>query len=106
MKTNLENIYINQISFETGDQYVYANVTLQKNSLSYPSQLILNFTDLNIMINRLQQKNPDTIISSLFLEEKMYDGSLLYTLSADKNPDTDFYLNRIEFTEQIKQIRA
>ena len=51
MKTRFENVNINTISFETGDNNVYVNTTITREMLSYQSQLILNFTDLNVLIN-------------------------------------------------------
>ena len=106
MRTRFENVNINTISFETGDNNLYVNTTIQKEMLKYQSQLILNFSDLNVLINKLQENNPDSDISTLFEEDKMYDGSTLYTLNSSKHQSNCFELKQLEFIHEIKQIRA
>ncbi len=106
MKTLIESIKINTISFESGDTNVYVNAILSKEKLSYPSDLIISYTDLNVIINKLQQQNPDEDISTFFDEEKMYDGSTYYKLNSSKYSNTNFQVNYLEFTNKVKQIRA
>jgi hypothetical protein len=106
MRTRFENVNINKISFETGDNNVYVNTTIKRDQFKYQSQLILNFSDLNVLINKLQEQNPDCDISSLFEEDKLYDGSSMYTLNTNKYGDNCFELNQLEFVHEIKQIRA
>ena len=106
MKTLIESIKINTISFESGDKNVYVNATLSTGNLNYPSDLVISNTDINLIINKLQQQNPDEDISTFFDEEKMYDGSIFYKLNSSKYTTTNFYVNQLEFSQQIKQIRA
>jgi hypothetical protein len=106
MKTLIESIKINTISFESGDTNVYVNAILSKEKLSYPSDLVISHTDLNVIINKLQQQNPESDISSYFDEEIMYDGSSFYRLNSAKYSTTNFQVNHFEFTQKIKQIRA
>jgi hypothetical protein len=49
----------------------------------------------------LQQQNPDEDISTFFDEEKMYDGSIFYKLNSSKYTTTNFYVNQLEFSQQI-----
>lgn len=98
---------IEQIIFETGDQEVLLNANVVKGNLSYRSQLILNFTDLNLLLNKIQgQIGDNEEVSSLFDIEKMYNGNLLYTLDIEKKLDQTILLDSIEFNHEIKQIRA
>lgn len=106
MITLFESLKINRITFESGDQNVYVNAVVKKESLSYPTDLIVNFTDLNILINKLQENNPDSDISSLFEEEKMYDGGSFYQLNSEKYQNNNFQINHLEFANSVKQIRA
>jgi hypothetical protein len=107
MKSGFNKMEIEQIIFETGDQEVLLNANVVKGNLSYRSQLILNFTDLNLLLNKIQgQIGDNEEVSSLFDIEKMYNGNLLYTLDIEKKLDQTILLDSIEFNHEIKQIRA
>jgi hypothetical protein len=107
MKSGFNKMEIEQIIFETGDQEVLLNANVVKGNLSYRSQLILNLTDLNLLLNKIQgQIGDNEEVSSLFDIEKMYNGNLLYTLDIEKKLDQTILLDSIEFNHEIKQIRA
>lgn len=98
---------IEQIIFETGDQEVLLNANVVKGNFSYRSQLILNFTDLNLLLNKIQgQIGDNKEVSDLFETEKMYNGNLLYTLNFEKKLAQTIWLDSIEFNHEVKQIRA
>ncbi len=98
---------ISKIVFETGDTDVFVNANIQQGKLSYETQLIVGFSDLNYLINKMQQKlNNDSDVSALFESEKMYNGNLLYTLDVDKKIHDSIILDLISFDHSIKQIRA
>ena len=107
MKTGFNKMEIEKITFETGDAEVLIQANVYKGKLSYNSQLILNFTDLNVILNKIQnQMNDDEEISSFFDVDKMYNGNLLYTLDLEKKLQKKILLESVEFNHQIKQIRA
>ncbi len=107
MKAIFDQIEIKQIVFETGDTDVFVNTTIQQGQLSYETELIIGFSDLNYLINKMQKKlNQDIDISSLFESEKMYNGNLLYTLDIDKKLPNSIILESISFDNRVKQIRA
>ena len=107
MKSGFNKMEIEQIIFETGDQEVLINANVVKGNLSYRSQLILNFTDLNLLLNKIQgQIGDNEEVSSLFDIEKMYNGNLLYTLDFEKKLDKKLTIDSIEFNHEVKQIRA
>ena len=107
MKSGFNKMEIEQIIFETGDQEVLLNANVVKGNLSYHSQLILNFTDLNLLLNKIQDHIGDNKeVSSMFDIEKMYNGNLLYTLDIEKKLEQKILLDSIEFNHEIKQIRA
>jgi len=98
---------IERIVFETGDQEVMLTANVVKGNLSYHSQLILNFTDLNGILNRIQnQLDYEIQVSELFDVEKMYDGKLMYTLDISKKLNQTILIDTIEFNHSVKQIRA
>ena len=107
MKATFDTMEIKQIVFETGDTDVFVNATIQQGQLSYDTELIIGFSDLNYLINKMQKKlNEDIDISSLFESEKMYNGNLLYTLNFDEKLNNSILLDAISFDNSIKQIRA
>ena len=96
MKSGFNKMEIEKIIFETGDQEVLLNANVVKGNLSYRSQLILNFTDLNLLLNKIQgQIGDNEEVSSLFDIEKMYNGNLLYTLDIEKKLDQTILLDSI-----------
>ena len=107
MNAGFNKMEIERIVFETGDQEVMLTANVVKGNLSYHSQLILNFTDLNGILNRIQnQLDYEIQVSELFDVEKMYDGKLMYTLDISKKLNQTLLIDTIEFNHSVKQIRA
>jgi len=107
MNAGFNKMEIERIVFETGDQEVMLTANVVKGNLSYHSQLILNFTDLNGILNRIQnQLDYEIQVSELFDVEKMYDGKLMYTLDISKKLNQTILIDTIEFNHSVKQIRA
>ena len=107
MKTGFNKMEIEKIIFETGDSEVLIHANVYQGNLSYNSQLILNFTDLNVILNKIQEQIEEELeVSNLFDVDKMYNGNLLYTLDSSKKLNNKLFLDSIEFNREIKQIRA
>ena len=107
MKATFDKMNIHQITFETGESDVWVNTTIQQGNLSYDTELVISFTDLNILINKMQKEVDDQIdISSLFETDKMYNGNLMYSLDLEKKINTTIQLEFMEFNHSIRQIRA
>ena len=102
-----DNISVNKIVFETGNEDVSVSANVLKGNLSYESELVISFSDLNLLINKIQKNvSENTDISSLFESEKMYNGNLLYTLDLEKKISYQISLGTIEFNNNVRQIRA
>lgn len=107
MRAEFDKMNVKKIVFETGDIDVVVNATIHQGNLSYESDLIINFSDLNLLINKMQQKLNESIdISSLFESEKMYNGNLLYTLDIERSFESAISIDSMIFNNDIKQIRA
>jgi len=107
MKTGFNKMEIDKIIFETGDSEVLIHADIFQGNLSYTTQLILNFTDLNVILNKIQEQiDEDIDISNLFDIDKMYNGNLLYTLDSSKKLNKKLTIDSIEFNHDVKQIRA
>lgn len=107
MKATFDKMNIHQITFETGESDVWVNASIQQGNLSYDTELVIGFTDLNLLINKMQKEVDDQIdISSLFETDKMYNGHLMYSLDLEKKINTSIQLEYMEFNNSIRQIRA
>jgi len=107
MSIKFDNISVNKIVFETGNEDVSVNANVQKGNLTYDSELVISFSDLNLLINKIQKNvSENTDVSSLFESEKMYNGNLLYTLDLEKKITYPISLGVIEFNNNVRQIRA
>ena len=107
MNAYFKNLEIHKITFETGDLEVIVDATIQQGSLSYNSELLLNYSDLNLLLNKMQQQvNENIDISSMFEIEKMYNGNLLYSINFEKTNLQTIKIESINFNNNIKQIRA
>ena len=97
MKTGFNKMEIEKIIFETGDSEVLIHANVYQGNLSYNSQLILNFTDLNVILNKIQEQIDEELeVSNLFDVDKMYNGNLLYTLDSSKKLNKKLFLDSIE----------
>ena len=107
MNAIFDKMEIKNITFETGDADVLVNTLIQQGNLSYETQLVIGFSDLNILINKMQQTlNNDIDVSSLFETEKMYNGNLMYSLDVEKRISAPIRLESMEFNHSVRQIRA
>lgn len=107
MKATFDKMNIHQITFETGESDVWVKTTIQQGNLSYDTELVISFTDLNLLINKMQKEVENQIdISSLFETDKMYNGNLMYSLDLEKKINTSIQLEFMEFNNSIRQIRA
>ena len=107
MKAHFEKLNIKNIYFETGETDVTVKAKVIKGNLSYDSDIIIDFSDLNFLLNQMQKVvGEDIQLSSLFESEKMYNGNLLYTLEIEKKIDESILIEKLSFNNPIKQIRA
>jgi hypothetical protein len=107
MKTHFDKLNIKKIYFETGESDVTVKAKVISGNLSYDSEIIIDFSDLNLLLNQMQKVVNDEIqLSSLFESEKMYNGNLLYTLEIEKQIEESILIEKLSFNNPIKQIRA
>ena len=56
MEAKFDKIEVQQITFETGDHEVIVKANVQQGNLSYDTQLLISFSDLNCLINNIQKQ--------------------------------------------------
>ena len=106
MNIEEKTLSINSISFESGEHEVTLQGNIEQGTLSYSSELILSFSQLNLVLNRLVQLNDNFSIDDYMLTQYMGDDQLHYEadlsgLTVNKINLTDFY-----WQNELKQIRA
>lgn len=74
MHSNPTTVRIESIIFDNMDTKVLIKGETFKNHLSYASELFVNFSELNMLLNALQQLNPEKQIGELFQEEYLGGG--------------------------------
>lgn len=106
MSTRDQILEVEQVIFESGDPEVNVKGTITQGFLSYETEIIINSTQLNAIINQLQRNNPEVNIydqietTELDLQTTLYRG--LFASLDHKSIDLMF----IEDIESIKEIRA
>ncbi len=97
---------IDSIIFDNTDTKVLIKGETFKNHLSYMSEMFISFSELNVLINRLQQQNPAFNVSEMFTEE--YFGSDFYqtSMEAASLENNLVYMDFLSFKSGKKLIRA
>lgn len=80
MKTLLRKINIEKIEFQSNVNEVSIQCSININELSYQNELIINYSQLNKLLGKIQQVTQWIDIYSFFRETKINDNSTLYTM--------------------------
>lgn len=96
MKTLFKKIRIEKIEFQSNINEVTINCTVQINELSYQNELIINYSQLNKLLGKIQEATQIFDISSFFRETKINEHATYYTLERE-----DLELDSYEFDEIV-----
>lgn len=105
MNTQLTTIRIESIIFDNTDTKVLIKGETFKNHLSYASEMFISFTELNVLLNCLQKKNPSISVSEM-LEEERFGEYCQTILDAEKLEKTMVDLSFLSSKGVKKLIRA
>ncbi len=97
MKSLLKKIKIEKIEFQSNVNEVTIKCSIKVNELSYDNELIINFSQLNKLVGKIQQVTQFIDIYSFFKETKINEYSTLYTLEG-----TEIELDSYEFEDIIE----
>lgn len=106
MKTLFDSINIESIQFESGINEVHVNCNITQGNQTFRSELLMNHTDLNLLIGRIQQVSSQTDVMSCFDRIDMQDGHEFYSLEFERTGLGDLWIDGIEFSQPLRQIRA
>ena len=97
MKTLLKKIMIEKIEFQSNVNEVTIKCTIKVNELSYQNELVINFSQLNKLVGKIQQLTHFVDIYSYFTETKINESATLYTMEG-----TSIELDTYEFEKVIE----
>ena len=106
MKTLFDKINIESIQFESGINEVHVNCNITQGAHTFKSELVLNHTDLNLLVGRIQQLSSQTDVMSCFDRIDMQDGHEFYSLEFQRTGLGDLWIDGLEFNHSMRQIRA
>lgn len=96
MKTLLKKINIEKIEFQSNVNEVSIQCSIKINELSYQNELIINYSQLNKLLGKIQQVTQWIDIYSFFRETQINDNSTLYTMEG-----AEIELDSIDFEEIV-----
>ena len=101
-----DKVEIQKIEFQTSCNEVSVLCVVTKGNLSYTNEIILNFSDLNRLINKIQKITKIGDLFSYFKSTKLEDGDDLYYLANQQNAEIEIPLVEMEDFKPLRQIRA
>lgn len=106
MNTYNSIMKISSIVYDTCDSNVLINAQTIKNHLSYETQLMVSFSELNRILNQLQKLNPMVTVSDLFEEERLDQQYSQFFMKTDGLNNTTVLVDHFLIDSEKKQIRA
>lgn len=106
MSTYNSKIKISSIVYDSSDANVLINAVSIKNHLSFESQLIVSFSELNRLLNQLQKQNPMISVSELFQEERLDQHFSQFFLDGEQINNNTLMIDHFVLDSVKKQIRA
>lgn len=106
MKTLLKKIMIEKIEFQSNVNEVTIKCTIKVNELSYQNELVINFSQLNKLVGKIQQITQFIDVYSYFRETKINDSATLYTMEGTSIELDTFQFEEVIEINQAKKISA
>ncbi len=106
MITLYDKVGIQSIEFQTGYNEVSVKCVVTQGRLTYTNELILNFSDLNRLIGKIQKIMKMNDLLSYFKSTKLADGDDLYYLNNKENQEIEIPLFEMNEFQPLRQIRA
>lgn len=101
MKTILKKINIEKIEFQSNVNEVTIQCSIIINETIYQNELIINYSQLNKLVGKIQQVTQFIDVYSFFRESKINENAFLYTLEG-----TNIELESNDFEDIIPMYQA
>lgn len=105
MKSTIETFAIKNIQFSNYSDDIRLMGTYRQNNLSYETELRLEQSRLNRLINQLQKLNPEIFVTDLLESEEILDGEVYYSFDFQNIENTLDFKTLVQDCS-YKQIRA
>jgi hypothetical protein len=106
MNTEVRTFNVSRIIFESNDSEVMLKGQVNDGYLTYDSDLIISFSQLNSVLNSLASSNSSFSIDSYMNKEYMGDNAYLYEADLTQLNDNQIDLFDISYQSNVRQIRA
>jgi len=101
-----KKLSINTIIFESNDPLVLIKGSIKEKSLSYDSDIIITHSQLNNLINLLRKENPDFDFEKFLTCEKVSESHFVYTAELPTLEYPAISIDKIQFKNELREIRA
>lgn len=106
MIQSTQKIEIKDILFLTESNEITLTGIINRNLMRYETQMLLDSTQLNLVINQLQRINPDCEVSELFQSSSSENGNIVLTFDAHELENSTLEVDSFTQNQVILQIRA
>lgn len=106
MDTQKRTFELNSFLFESNAQEVSLEGTIVNGNMSFPTEICISHSQLNILINQLKKQNEVLNIEDFLESEEMYNGEVLYTAVLSNKISRIIDLSILTLTHSIMQVRA
>jgi hypothetical protein len=106
MKNTIQTLAIKEIMVFTSNNDIVLKGTQNYDYLSFETQLYVNSTQLNMIINQLQKGNINQDVPSLFTTQSGEDGKSILCFDGSVLDNAIIVLDLFQQNESIMQIRA
>lgn len=106
MRNSSELLEIKEIMLLTSNNEITLFGTANRNLMRFETQITIDSTQLNIVINQLQKNNSEIEVSELFQSRSTENGQLLFYLDGIMLHNAFIDLGVLQQNKIIRQIRA
>lgn len=106
MEAYSTSVKIDSILFDNTETKVLIKGQTIKDHLSYNTELFISFSELNLLLNELQQRNQNVYVTDLFEEELIGNDYYQTHLTTEKLENSIIDLNLFSLASTKKLIRA
>lgn len=105
MENSIKNFEVQKISFMAGTEELSIFGKSIAGNLTYETEIRVNSSYLNMLLNNLQKLNPEVYISDIIQSEELPNGDLFYAIDTN-DIESILPIETLCFNDQYRQIRA
>lgn len=106
MSNSNKIIEIRSIQFESNEPEVLVKGNITQGKMSYPTDILISQTQLNIIVNKLNNVNSEFNFQDTLTIERMYNNEKMFTSKIPNSIQSSFNLNKLLVPKSYIQIRA